>query len=197
MPYKKNLAERLHLNSRKSVIYLIIMVLVLLGGSAVAYNKYYRNPDSGSDQNNGDNANINFSPPTNEEKKETEEHKEEIANPPAPVPNPTPGPSPQLKAVTPIITSWGTNSNNNGYIVSAFIPGIVENGGTCTLKATLGANTPITKTTSAENDASSTTCSNFLLSRSDFLAAGNWSVKVSYSSSTSSGTSSAVELKVD
>lgn len=120
---------------------------------------------------------------------------------PTPTPTPTattaPAPSPTTLppgVVSPFITSAGWDQANSGISVSAFVPSIVESGGTCTITATLGG---VVTTDSYDATASATTtdCGTHLMT-SNTLTSGSWQVTVSYTSATSSGTSAASEVVI-
>ncbi|UFS57754.1 hypothetical protein [Subtercola endophyticus] len=118
---------------------------------------------------------------------------------PTPTPSATTAPAPSPTTlppgvVSPFITSAGWDAANSGISVSAFVPSIVESGGTCTITATLGS---IVTTDSYDATASATTtdCGTHLMT-SNTLTSGSWQVTVSYTSATSSGTSAASEVVI-
>lgn len=140
---------------------------------------------------------INYSEATPNEKKESEARKDAIVeskNKQKDAGNPTSG-SQGKKAVTPVITL--ARFSDGAAEIRAFVPGIYENDGTCTL--TLSQNDKIiTRQAAAIANASTTDCQQFLVNRSDFPSGGTWSVAVAYSSSASEGKStqnSTVEIK--
>lgn len=132
---------------------------------------------------------VNYNPPTEEEKQAADDQKEaNVKNQDQPS-NPTTPTNPQTgdkKAVKPIIIRSG------GGEVAGFIPGIFENGGTCTATFTSGSNT-VVKTSQGFANASNTNCTPISYSGSG-VAAG-WSVTLSYSSNTSEGTSDASTIQ--
>jgi hypothetical protein len=76
----------------------------------------------------------------------------------------------------------------NGVLrVVADVPGIYEDGGTCTVKVTAGA-TVVQKHSTGAADVSSTACGQFVFTLAD-LASGTASIVVSYQSTAYSGTS--------
>lgn len=125
-------------------------------------------------------SDINYGPPTEEEKKETEAFKDKQANDSTP-------PTTSTKTVTPVITSWGTNPQTGDVEISALVPGITENGGTCTAILQKGE-IKVQRSSSAVGDAQSTSCTTITVPRSA-LSAGTWNIKVDYSSSTAKGSS--------
>jgi hypothetical protein len=77
--------------------------------------------------------------------------------------------------------------------INAFVTGVFEDDGTCTATLTQGAQT-ITRTSVGFKNASYTQCTPINLSAAN-LGTSPWSVVVSYSSGTASGSSQAVTLK--
>lgn len=133
---------------------------------------------------------IDLSPATEEDRRDSDSHKEDIVqqqnNPPTTSPT-----------VTPVIDFIGFNDppTNSQPEVDAHIDGVVENGGICTLTATLGSRS-FTKTVTGVRNAQNTSCPAFILSRSDFTATGTWTVQVSYKSANYSGTSQGQAIKI-
>lgn len=128
---------------------------------------------------------VNYNPPTEEEQQAADEQKEAITKEQEQPSNPTTPTNPQTgtkKAVKPVVTRSG------GGEVAGFIPGIVENGGTCTATFTSGSNT-VTKTSQGFANASTTNCTPISYAGSGVTA--GWSVTLTYSSNTSEGTSDA------
>ncbi len=95
-------------------------------------------------------------------------------------------PAGQKKAVTPIIT-FASQADAN-LEVGAFVPGVYEDGGTCTLTAKNGSAT-VTKTTTASKNATTTDCKNLVVAASEFSPKGNWDITITYQSATAQGTS--------
>lgn len=131
---------------------------------------------------------VNYDPPTEQEQEAANEQKEAITKEQEQPSNPAPtqtSPNPQTgtkKAVKPVIIRTG------GGEVAGFIPGIVENGGTCTATFTSGSNT-VTRTSQGFANASTTNCTPISYAGSGVQA--GWSVTLTYSSNTSEGTSDA------
>lgn len=125
---------------------------------------------------------INYGPPTEEEKKASDQVKDgqnQPTSPPA-----TPG---QKKAVTPVITSWGYNAITQQAEVSGYVGGVIENGGTCTLTLEKSGQ-KVTESKAAIADAQTTSCGLISVAR-DRLSPGNWTATLSYSSASAEGTS--------
>ncbi|HEX5798189.1 MAG TPA: hypothetical protein VFX79_02435 [Candidatus Saccharimonadales bacterium] len=178
--------------SKTKIIILSIVALALLGGGVAAYYYRYVDKDKAETADTTHNDNINYSPPTEQEKKETEEHKKSLAEDKAPTNNPT-GNSPSTKkSVTPVIVSYGQASGN--VEVSARVPGVIESNGTCKLTLTKGSDS-VSQSKKATPNASDTSCGFISIPRSK-LSSGSWSAKVSYSSSKAEGVSAAKTIKV-
>ncbi len=133
---------------------------------------------------------VDLSPPTEEEKQATEQHKadllkQEEARNQAP---PAGG-----RTVTPIITNSGYYDNQ--VEVSSFVPGIYEDGGVCTATFTQGAS-KVVKQSKGLKDATTTRCTNFAIPRSDFPSSGNWTLVLSYASPAAHGASAAQTVEV-
>lgn len=92
------------------------------------------------------------------------------------------------KAVSPIISSYGLSGDKANLEVSGGVNSVVENGGTCTYVVYWSGGS-VTRTSTASAGPSSTDC--HVVSFSLFGLPGNteMSVKVAYSSNTSSGES--------
>lgn len=115
---------------------------------------------------------INFDPPTEEEKVATEEHKEQLAANSTPRPGETNADG--RKKVSPVITSAsGTN-------VSAYVTGVFESNGTCTITATSSSGNVVTISSEGFENVSYTQCAP--LSFSPALSSGSWNIKITYSS---------------
>jgi cytoskeletal protein RodZ len=174
------MAKRKKSKLTKSSKRLLIVALVLLLGLG-AYALFHHKQNSpakpaAKSNNSSPNSNINYGPPSDAEKQETQAHKEDLAQNP-PVSPPT---SSGKKAVTPVITSTEGNQ------VYAYVPGVFEDGGTCT--ATFGPQ-KLVKTSKGFANASYTSCTPIS------IPTGFSTVVVSYSSSSAEGNSQATEIK--
>ena len=183
MPKSKKYKRSLFARFSKRPLLVIVLSLVLLIGGGLAYNQLNDNrsanesaPDS-SDTQSGDY--VNLDPATEQDKQETEENKKSLAEAPGPPPT-----SNGKKQVTPLISSADRSE------VRAYVPGIFEDGGTCTATATKGAQTE-TAISKGFKNVSDTQCMPIEWS----LLSGGWSVVVSYSSSTAQGKSEPSEVE--
>lgn len=78
--------------------------------------------------------------------------------------------------------------------VNAFVGGLVEDGGTCTLTLSRGADTR-TAAVPGSADAATTICAPMTVP-ADQLGSGTWQARVTYSSATAMGASEPVEVSV-
>ncbi len=171
--------------NKKLLIIGVLALLIFAGGLAL----YLSNRTNNSEQvetNPTAQEEINLSPPTEEDIKEAETHKEQLAQASG---NPA---LPANGKVTPVITSWG--QANEKVEVAARVPGVLEEGGTCTL--TLKKDSVARSATSqAIANVSEVSCGFIAISRST-LTAGEWSATVSYSSPKANGVSEAKSITV-
>ncbi|MCZ2817089.1 hypothetical protein [Modestobacter sp. VKM Ac-2984] len=98
------------------------------------------------------------------------------------------------ETVPVVVTYSGWTDTSAAVEFGAYVAGIVEAGGTCTLTLTAGATTASAEVT-AGPDASSTYCPTMAIPGAE-LAAGPWQAVVSYESSSTSGQSDPVTVTV-
>ncbi|MCO7221584.1 hypothetical protein [Klenkia sp. PcliD-1-E] len=117
------------------------------------------------------------------------------------LPNPTsvatdsPAPAPTGATVDVVVTYADWDATTASIEAGAFVQGIVESGGTCTVTASRPGAAAVTASVPGEPDAGSTTCPGLLLSGGG-LGSGSWSVVVDYSSATAQGRSTATTVVV-
>ncbi len=95
---------------------------------------------------------------------------------------------------TVVLTSAEWDTGNGWVRVRAYLPGLVEDGGTCTLTLTRGADVR-TATADGMADASTTICGRLTVP-GDQLRPGEWQAVVTYASAGVSGSSDAAEVNV-
>lgn len=175
----------------KRPVVLILLALLILGaavGGVLAYRHFNSQPDTITERPRNT---VNYDPPTDEEKRETEEFKKQQQSdkdqqPPATT---TDG----RRVVTPVISYAG--QYDASIEASAFVSGIIEEGGTCTLTLKNGSKT-VTKTSAGATDAKTTRCTLFMFPTKE-LSAGTWTATVSYESVAAKGTSDPFKFEVN
>lgn len=172
--------------TRKSLntkLVLALLLLLLIGLFAYMYYNDRKAKNQPITQSNpAGTEKFDLSPATAADKKAVDQRKEELANQSKENTNTAPS-SGTKKQVSPVITSASKTE------VRAFIPGIVEVGGTCTVYATQGSQT-ITASSAGFDNVSYTQCTPLKLG----LGGGAWTIFVTYSSTTSEGKSQTMEL---
>ena len=185
--------------SRRIIAIALIGVLVIGAGAAAAWWYYGHHPKNtvAVTSNDTPGPTINYNPPTNEELQSAQQQKEDLIKKQEQATTPPPASTPPettTNNVTPIITYAGMADASN-VSVSAYVPDIVEEGGTCTMTATKGSQT-VTKQVAAGRNAQYTNCPTFYIAKTEFTGGGTWSVKVAYSSSKHNGSSPAQNMEV-
>jgi hypothetical protein len=178
-------------NNRRTVTrpILISLIVLLAIGCGLTFWLTSRNKNKPNlPAANGNVNSIDLSPATEQEQQESNQRKEESAKQEE-IPSSPSGPK---KTVTPVIVD--ANQYDQKIEVRAYIPGIFEDGGTCTSTFTKGA-TIVKKSVSATKDATTSRCDNLTFDKSE-LAPGVWTVVVGYSSLTSEGDSRVSSLEV-
>lgn len=136
-------------------------------------------------QNTGS-AGVNYGPPSDAEKKETEQFKKDLEKKTTTQSSPSNSSSASKQAN---VTMSYANYESNQVSSAGFVNNVFEDGGVCTLTLSKGS-TKITGTSTGLQDVNKTTCSPINIDRSK-LGPGEWSAVLSYSSSSASGSSPA------
>lgn len=179
----KNTSHQSNGFTKKRLLIMILVIGVISGGLFFAKTRSTENQNT-TNKPARDSAGTNLAPPTEEEKAETEAYKKELGQSAQPTNTSENG----KKQVTPFIT--GADKQE----ISAYVSGIIEEGGTCTATLTKDGKT-LTKTSKGFGNVSYTSCEPIDVSGS--LENGNWSVVVSYSSGTTDGKSEAKVFTVE
>lgn len=172
------------------------LLVVLLAGSLLVYNHVSsqhlqtadKSPAVGQPQ-------INMNGPTDAEKKSGNDAKSQVLEEEK-ARTSTPAPAAgELRNVTPVITYADQTQYGNGQVeVGAYVNGIFENGGVCTLTLTKESITR-TANVNAVEDANAVDCPAMVIPWSS-LDVGTWQAIVTYHSSTSQGTSAPRNVEV-
>ena len=184
---KKNSFFKRH---QKTILITSVILVTTAASGAWLLLKNRNSLNSTSTKSSADSKEkINYSPGTEQDQKEADQRKQEIADQQNQSPEPTTG----KKSVTPVIVD--ASQYDNVVEVRAYVPGVIEDGGTCTVTLTKGS-LNVTKQSTGEKDATTTRCTNMTIPRSEFKDYGKWNVSLSYSSSTTQGTASARTMEV-
>jgi len=178
MPFSNRKTRKI---AKKKLLLLALLAGLLLIGGALTYTNRNNNLPVAETNPEGTEK-IDLSPPTEEDKKAVDQHKDELGSQQTPTGSPTN--TSQKKQVTPIITSASKSE------IRAYVPGIVEVDGTCMATATQGSQV-VTGSSAGFDNVSTTQCEPIPIN----LGSGSWSVIVTYSSPTAEGTSQAEEVK--
>lgn len=171
--------------SPKKKIILIILFVLLIAAIVGAVFSARQKEDPVKTLPNG--TVINLAPPTETEKKETEAHKNTIAES-----KDTTQTSSGQKAI--VITS-ATQNPRQQFEVHAFVAGVSEDEGTCTLTATKTGSQTVTKTSVGAADVSNTSCAHFI-PVADFPGSGTWSITLTYNSPSTTASSAAKQVTI-
>ena len=184
---KKNTFFKRH---QKTILITFVILVTAAAGGTWFLLKNRNDSNNTSTKSSADSKeSINYSPGTDQDQKDADQRKQEIADQQNQNPEPTTG----KKSVTPVIVD--ASQYGNEVEVRAYVPGIIEDGGTCTVTFTKGS-LSVTKQSTGEKDATTTRCTNITIPRSEFKDYGKWNVSLSYSSSTTQGTASARTIEV-
>lgn len=170
----------------KILMLAVLSLLLVVGASAYYLNDRKDTATPPSDVTQAEGEKINFNPPTENEKKQTEEFKKNLET------QPEQGPQSTGKTVKPVITSYGVYGGD--VEVASRVPGAFEGSGTCTLKLSMGGKV-VSKSRKAIQNVSEMSCG-FITIPTSQLSSGTWSATVSYKSQELSGTSAAVNIRV-
>ena len=173
MPVKIKDSKTKQIFTRKKILLLVVVLVVACSGCIYLL----------STRNDTDSGTVNLNPPTPEESSAGNSAKKAAVEQQRVEENQQT--SPGKKEVTPLITYAGQYGSQ--IEVGAYVSTIFEDGGTCTLTLERSSVTKIT-TVSGVKNVNSVDCPTMSIERSQ-LSAGQWKAIVSYSSTSSQGTS--------
>lgn len=130
---------------------------------------------------------VNYNPPTEQDKTEAENNKQDLANK---VDQPTSTPP---STANVLITFSGQYDQQ--VELGASVSNVFEDNGVCTLTLTKDT-LKLVKTSAGVKDARSTICTPFSVPRAEFAQAGQWTAVVSYTSKSITGTSQPKVIEV-
>ncbi len=166
-----------------SKLQLAAIALVIIFAAAAAYAAFGRNSsptnapqttDTSGQSQDKSNPAVNLNPPTTAQQQSTNDYKKSLAQTPTPPPTTSSG----KQQVYPVVTG-ATRTR-----VDAYIEGVIEDGGTCTVTATQSSQV-VSASSKGAADVRNTNCVNMPIS----LSGGHWSIRVSYSSASYEGKS--------
>ena len=168
----------------------IIPVIVLASGGYYLWHKHHNSLNANQTFSVGgsmvtSSKGINYGPPTAAEKAESSAANNAAI---AAQNNQITTPTNSKRSVTVFIVNSSQSGPGQSLYVSAYVSGIIEDGGTCTLTLIKQGAPTITKTSTGFSDATKTDCPPFNVAYNDFSQTGNWTATVSYSSSSANGT---------
>src|SRR4030095_16005060 len=173
----------------KKTLLVIVAILIATVGVVWFVN---RGDDTPSTSNSQPDSSINYGPPTEEEKQETERHKQELEDKLGSDNSSTPAPPSGSQAS--IVMTYATYTNG-GVEASGFVSNVFEDGGTCTLTLSKGS-LSVTGNSQGFVDVNKTSCPPIVINRSQIPESGDWTAVLSYSSSSAKGSSSSQTINV-
>jgi hypothetical protein len=179
----------------KKTLALAALTILIVGGGVFAYVQF-KDDKSTSDTPErpiGSKDTIEYVPATEEEKEFSDSKKDELIEQEKKARQDAQ--SGQKKTIAPIITNATQSSTSRDLTVTAYIPGIAEETGTCTLTLSRGSQN-ITKTAAGFANVSNTNCEAFTVARSEFSEKGTWTATVSYVSAATTGTSQSKKIEI-
>jgi len=183
--------KKMNISKKKLLIPLAFITLVLIGSITVFRGNDDRSTlDISTDTAGLKGVDLNAS--TKEDEQLVNTHKEDLSKKVSDSTQESSNTSGQ-KTVVPILTDAAQYGEQ--VEVRAYVPGVIENGGTCEIRFSNG-DVKLNKTASALKDATTTRCTNITIAKSEFTAAGEWIVVVSYTSPTATGSSQPRKLEI-
>ncbi len=174
-------------SNKKKLLVAPLCVLILLGTGYVFYQ--HKNNNTANSNTAGEDK-INYEPPTKEDAQRASDNKQRIVEEETkPAQN-----NGSKKLITPTITY----ASEQGEKIEAggFVSNIFEDGGVCTFTFTKGT-ASFSKHSTGISNAQSVACPAITVGNGEFSEKGQWSVTLSYSSATASGTSAPKTLAVN
>lgn len=178
--------------SKKILITGLILLLAIGGGVAFYLNRGRDDTKQARFDQENDQETLNLAPPTEDEKRQADDNKAANDKREAEV-RQQHGQQNGKNSVKPIITYAG--QYRGAFEMGSQISGLSEDGGVCTATFSKDSKT-FTRSVSAVAEGNATFCPMFNVDVSDFNPKGTWSVKVSYISNYSEGTSEGTNFEI-
>lgn len=171
------------------------LALIILVGALTSY--VYMNGKSESSADG-----INYSPATEVDKTLNNQHKQELADQTTSDKNGSNSDKPDNTSATaskasvkPFITTWGQPDGQGGdFKLNGYVPEIIETDGVCTLSLRK-SDVEIEASKAALRNAQNTSCGQMSVDY-DRLSPGEWQAVLSYSSSSSVGSSNVTVVEI-
>ena len=179
------------LSIKKIVIGGILLVLLLGGTTAFVFLRSDEQKTSVAPGEVREGNEINLEPATEEEQQQAKASKDKavernnLEN--------QAQPSTGKKSVKPVITYLGQVDQE--VRINAYVPGVFEDGGTCTAVLTQSGSR-VTGSSTAFGNVSTTNCPPVTIPRSQFPNGGDWQLVVEYNSSTATGISDTDKVNI-
>lgn len=166
---------------------LLLLGLAVIVAAAGGFGVKHFNTDTPIAQIQPVASPVNYDPPTQQDKDQTQAHKEELARE---YQQQQSEPSAQATSGKQIVNPIITNASqlDQQVTINAYVGGIFENGGTCTATFTKDSLQIVKKNTAFAN-ATTTDCPPVMMDRSEFSSKGDWQVSVAYDSAKATGIS--------
>jgi flagellar basal body-associated protein FliL len=181
---------------RIGIITVCVIALLAIVGGSLAYLYLIKKPTPNNFANNNSTQSenkpeneINYSPPTATDKSGNDTNKDKIVE----QKNSGNNQSPQY---TVVISYSGQDPTTKAIEVDAFVTGLVEDNGSCTLNAYRGSES-VSKTVKATRNAQVTNCEPITFALSEFPSKGTWSAVVTYKSPTTTTDSIKTNIEVE
>ncbi|CAN5425096.1 hypothetical protein BH09PAT4_BH09PAT4_03060 [soil metagenome] len=181
------------MTKHKPLLLSLVTLLLLVGVVAVLEitdTTHLLHPESSPTTKTADQA-IDYSPATDEEKADSDSLKTDSSN--QQDQNTNNSGSTTKKQVEVTLTGYRTDTSN--LYVNGYVSGIVEDGGTCTTTLKNGS-AVVTRSRQGVSNATNTTCGQTTIPLSS-LHSGTWQATLNYSSTTSTGKSSVMDVVVE
>lgn len=170
---------------------IIILVAILLIAAAIFYYQNNRNNNDGGKNPVAEDG-INYSLPTEAEKKETEQHKQMLGEKSDSNNNQSTSSNSSNKKAD--VTMTYIFFENDKVSAAGIVSNVFEDGGTCTLILTKGSLRATARSTGI-TDVNKTTCPTIDIDHNQ-LQSGQWSAMLEYNSSSAKGSSSTRTINV-
>ncbi len=175
------------------IIFIVFATVLVASATTLAYTKKwwpFAEPESTIIDG------INYGPPTSEEVENSQNAKKDILSEDRKSNKNTSNDeqTTTLKKVTIGVSHADVVEDN--VEIRAFVEGVVEGTGTCTATLTKSGSQPVTKSSKAFVDASTSQCQPIFIPLSQFNQDSTWTLVVTYNSPTSTGMSEKIPVNI-